>query len=313
MNDVQSFDEDPAVYKTLLESTRAIPWKIDWDTLRYTYVGPQIEELLGWPLDAWQTVDDWRRSIHEDERDKVFNFCVTQSKSGIDHEADYRALTRDGGYVWVRDVVHVVRRPDGTVDSLIGFIFDISDRKKAEEEVMRLQRELEALSFTDGLTGIANRRMFDQRLEAEWRQAQRSGQPLSLVLLDIDHFKQYNDHYGHIQGDACLRRVAEVLRGIARRPRDVVARFGGEEFVCLLPEVNEADAMALARECAEGISRLRIAHASSPTGSTLSASIGVGTAMPGEAGNAGDFVDAVDQALYRAKRAGRNRIESATA
>src|SRR6185436_19989384 len=97
--------ENEGVYKTLLESTKAIPWKIDWATMRFAYIGPQIETLLGWAQDSWLTVEDWATRIHADDREQVVQFCVAQSKAGMDHEADYRALTRDGGYVWIRDVV----------------------------------------------------------------------------------------------------------------------------------------------------------------------------------------------------------------
>ncbi|MBO9528177.1 MAG: PAS domain-containing protein, partial [Sphingobium yanoikuyae] len=140
--------------------------------------------LLGWEPGSWQTVDDWVARMHPDDRDRVVGFCVSQSRAGVDHEADYRALTRDGGYVWIRDVVHVVRDAAGEVDCLVGFMFDISQRKRDEEELLRLHRELEQLSMTDGLTGIANRRRFDQCLETEWGAARRNGLPLSLIVLE---------------------------------------------------------------------------------------------------------------------------------
>ena len=301
--------EHADVYKTLLESTKAIPWKLDWAGMRFVYIGPQIEALLGWPQDSWQTVDDWATRMHPEDRDYVVNFCVSQSQAGVDHEADYRALTSDGGYVWIRDVVHVVRGATGEVDSLVGFMFDISERKQAEEDLLRLHKELEQLSLTDGLTGIANRRMFDQRLETEWSDSLRSGKPLSLVILDIDHFKQYNDAHGHVAGDECLKRIAGVLHDIARRPRDVVARFGGEEFILLLPETDAAAAHALAQACASGIAGLKIPHGGMGTSDLVSASMGVGTATARGDGAARGFVEAVDRMLYAAKSGGRNRIE----
>ena len=144
-----------------MESTKAIPWRIDWATMRFTYIGPQIEELLGWSQASWLTVDDWANRIHEEDRQKTVEFCVAQSQKGVDHEADYRAITYQGDHVWIRDVVHVVRRPDGSVESLVGFMFDISARKEAEDKIVQLQRELELLSYRDSLTGVANRRMFD--------------------------------------------------------------------------------------------------------------------------------------------------------
>ncbi|MDE3073061.1 MAG: diguanylate cyclase [Pseudomonadota bacterium] len=304
-------ENDVAVYKTLLESTKAIPWKIDWSTMQFAYVGPQIEELLGWEQGSWLTVEDWATRMHPDDRDQVVNFCVSQSKAGVDHEADYRALTKDGGYVWIRDVVHVVRKENGEVDSLVGFMFDISERKKTEEELIRLQLELERLSLTDGLTGISNRRMFDQRLETEWNDARRSRKPLSLIILDIDYFKQYNDFYGHVGGDECLRSLAGVLKTVARRPRDVVARFGGEEFTLLLPETDEVMARKLAQECAQGIAGLQIPHKNSSASPFLTASIGVETTIPDGAATPREFVEEVDRMLYAAKRNGRNRIEAA--
>lgn len=305
------FENDPAVYKTLLESTKAIPWKIDWETMRFAYVGPQIEELLGWAQDSWLSVDDWATRMHEEDRETVVNFCVAQSKAGVDHEADYRALTRAGGYVWIRDVVHVVRKENGDVDSLVGFMFDISARKQADEELLRLRIELERLSLTDGLTGISNRRMFDQRLEAEWNDSRRHRKPLSLIILDIDYFKQYNDFYGHVGGDECLKSFASVLKSVARRPRDVVARFGGEEFTLLLPETDEATARKIAEECASAISRLQIPHEKSGISPFVTASIGVETAIADADTSSLHFVEEVDRTLYAAKHNGRNRIEVA--
>ena len=152
-----TLESDGAVYKTLLESTKAIPWKIDWATKQFAYIGPQIEALLGWAPSSWVTVGDWASRMHPEDREWVVNYCVAQSLAGVDHEADYRALTRDDRYVWIRDVVHVVRNDDGTVASLIGFMFDISERKRTEQQLITLQKELEELSFRDGLTVVANR------------------------------------------------------------------------------------------------------------------------------------------------------------
>ncbi|EIL99358.1 PAS/PAC sensor-containing diguanylate cyclase [Rhodanobacter thiooxydans LCS2] len=296
-----------AVYRTLLESTRAIPWKIDWDSKQFAYIGPQIEALLGWAPSSWESVGDWASRMHPEDRDWVVDFCVAQSQAGVDHEADYRALTHDGHYVWIRDVVHVVRRPDGTVDSLIGFMFDISERKRTEQQLVSLQKEMEELSFRDGLTGVANRRRFDAIIELEWSNARRNRQPLSLLMIDIDYFKQYNDRYGHLEGDACLRRVARLLSSAATRARDLLARFGGEEFVLVLPETDAAAAAKLAERCRELILAEQIPHASSPL-PVLTISLGVGSMIPGHGDEARAFIDAVDKRLYQAKQLGRNRI-----
>ena len=301
-------DADSTFYRTLLESTRAIPWKIDWASATFAYIGPQIEELLGWTQDSWKTVQDWADRMHPEDRDRVVNFCISQSQCGVDHEADYRALTANGGYVWIRDVVHVLRDDQGNVQALVGFMFDITERKRSEEKLLALQQELEDLSFRDGLTGVNNRRKFDAVLQREWQEARRNVQPLSLLLFDVDFFKNYNDHYGHVEGDECLKRVAQALAGAAHRPSDFLARYGGEEFVLLLPASDAPAARAVAERCRQAIFKAQIAHAVSTVGQLLTVSIGAGTTVPSEHGDPVRFLDEVDRRLYRAKHLGRNRL-----
>jgi len=143
MTDIAAeMEADEAVYKTLLESTKAIPWKLDWGTMSFSYIGPQIESLLGWEPSSWRSAEDWGARMHPDDRESVVNYCIAQSQAGIDHEADYRALTKDGGYVWIRDVVHVIRNDDGEVESLVGFMFDISERKALEQALEESNAEL---------------------------------------------------------------------------------------------------------------------------------------------------------------------------
>ncbi|WP_326539207.1 sensor domain-containing diguanylate cyclase [Pseudorhodoferax sp.] len=303
-------NSDSAVYRTLLESTRAIPWKIDWATKTFAYIGPQIEALLGWRADSWTGVEDWAMRMHPDDRDYVVNFCVAQSQAGVDHEADYRALTKDNGYVWIRDVVHVVRNDQGEVEALVGFMFDITERKKTEEKLLALQKELEALSFKDGLTNIANRRQFDASFELEWNSARSKGMSLSVLLVDIDFFKQYNDLYGHIQGDRCIADIARTLSLALDSPRDLVARFGGEEFVVLLPQTDLSVALKVAERCQRLIRKQAIVHTQSPHGQCVTVSIGVGTVTPGAQLKPSAFIEAVDRQLYAAKKNGRNRIEA---
>lgn len=302
-----SMMNDSAVYKTLLESTKAIPWKIDWATMTFAYIGPQIETLLGWPQGSWLSANDWAERMHPEDREWVVNFCVAQSQSGLDHEADYRALTRDGRYVWIRDVVHVLRNAAGEVEALVGFMFDISERKQTEQKLLQLQKQLEELSYQDGLTGVANRRMFDNRLQMEWSNAQRNSLPLSLILLDIDYFKQYNDHYGHVRGDDCLKSVGQALSGAAVRPRDLLARYGGEEFVLLLPETDAQAAAQVAERCRQLIRGQNIQHAHSQVAPLLTISLGVGTLVPGPFDQPEAFLERVDSLLYKAKHQGRDQ------
>jgi diguanylate cyclase (GGDEF)-like protein len=183
------------------------------------------------------------------------------------------------------------------------------------EELRRANKRLSELSFSDSLSGIANRRRFDEMLDTEWKRGVRFGQPLSLVMADIDFFKRYNDALGHPAGDKCIVEVAGVLDAIARRAGDLVARYGGEEFMLLLPATGAADAVIVAEAARAGIEALGIPH---PDGAApvVTASFGVATFVPDASGPEKVFdpaalVSAVDAALYQAKSAGRNRVEFA--
>lgn len=303
----QKLAED-LVYKTLVESTLAIPWSIEWDSKKFSYIGPQIEKLLGWSQSSWQSVEDWANRMHEQDRAWVVDFCVAQSIAGIDHEADYRALNASGEYVWIRDVVHVVRKPDGEVERLVGFMFDISERKKQEQELENLKKQLEEYSYQDGLTGVANRRLFNELFQREWLSAIREQTPFSMILLDIDYFKAYNDHYGHIQGDTCLQYVAQIIKNTLTRPRDVVARFGGEEFVIVLPDTNQVAAIEIAERLIQNIQKANVAHAKSDIAEHLTVSLGLKTAKIQEFDEKMQFLREVDSALYKSKHNGRNRF-----
>lgn len=305
LDDVINQEDD--VYKTLLESTNAIPWKINWETKAFEYIGPQIEQLLGWSQDSWVSAQDWIDRIHVDERDSTAQYCINLCEKGTDHEADYRALTADGRYVWVRDVVHVIRK-NGVTTDLVGFMFDISERKAMEEELQRANKKLEALSYLDGLTGVPNRRLYDQTLTTEWARALRSGSSLSLIVIDIDHFKDYNDQCGHIQGDECLRQVAEALQSVAVRSTDFFARYGGEEFVLLLPDTAREAARDIAERCRRCILELALPHPASSTGLLLTISAGVASMEPKQGTDQSELFSAADRMLYQAKRNGRNRF-----
>lgn len=295
-------------YKTLLESTLAIPWCIDWESKLYLYVGPQIEGLLGWKQETWQSVQDWADRIHEDERNDVVNMCVSQSLAGIDHKADYRALKADGTYCWVREYVHVIRDHSGHVEALVGFIFDISKEKEKEIRLYQLQRKLETYSYKDGLTGIANRRLFDEFYHREWQSAVRDHKPLSIMLVDIDFFKQYNDYHGHVIGDTCIQQIAQFLEVNCSRPRDLVARYGGEEFALVLPETNLEEAAKLAQNILRTIQDAKMLHRASAISDHVTVSIGVKTVYPHQSLDKLIFLDQVDRNLYHAKRHGRNRV-----
>ena len=168
-------------------------------------------------------------------------------------------------------------------------------------------QKLAALSMTDGLTGIANRRRFDAALDAELHRATRGGQPVALLMIDVDFFKNYNDFYGHQEGDACLRKVAALLQAHARRAGDLAARYGGEEFVMLAADTDADTAVALAEALRHELEALRLPHAQSPIG-CVTISIGVAVLTPNEHDTADIFIRSADKAMYRAKEQGRNRV-----
>lgn len=186
---------------------------------------------------------------------------------------------------------------------------NITERKLAKEALEESNRRLEILSTTDALTGIANRRHFDEMLAQEHARHARSGAKLSLILLDIDHFKEFNDIYGHVKGDECLRLIGQVLAECAIRPADLAARYGGEEFVFILPETDSRGAVIIAEKIRSGIQALAIPHRTSSTADCVTASLGVFTMHCSAGVLADDILAKVDELLYRAKSSGRNRIE----
>ncbi|WP_157954460.1 CHASE domain-containing protein [Saccharospirillum mangrovi] len=179
---------------------------------------------------------------------------------------------------------------------------------RRNEELQAARDQLEHISLTDGLTGLANRRHFDQHLAQEWARAQREGISVSLIMIDIDHFKSYNDEYGHPAGDQCLRRVAEALQGMAQRPLDLVARYGGEEFAIILPQTQQP--LQVAEQCRQAVEALQLPHAFSEAAKVITISAGVCTRMPGVADRPEALTEGADHALYEAKETGRNRVKS---
>lgn len=177
----------------------------------------------------------------------------------------------------------------------------------------QLSVELESISHKDGLTGIANRRYFDSELAREWERAKRGSEPLSLLLIDVDHFKAYNDHYGHVAGDECLKRAADILAAGSKRVTDLVARYGGEEFVTVLPGTDAAGARYVAEDMRARIDEARIPHAASSVVDHVTVSIGCATMGPqAHAGSSpADLIKRADGALYQAKNEGRNRVAAA--
>ena len=175
-------------------------------------------------------------------------------------------------------------------------------------ELQKVNFHLENLSSLDGLTGIPNRRNFDQFIEMSWKNAMREQQPLSVVMVDIDYFKVYNDNYGHLQGDDCLTLVAKTLVSSLKRPIDLVARYGGEEFIAVLPNTDKEGALFVAERMRKSIEKLAMKHDQSQVANCVTISLGVVEIIPQQSDSIVDLISSVDNALYIAKQEGRNKV-----
>ena len=182
--------------------------------------------------------------------------------------------------------------------------------RERTQQLEEANRRLEALSYADPLTGVSNRRAFDEERDVEWRRGVRSRKPISLLMIDIDHFKKFNDTYGHPAGDKCLATVASALAGVVRRAADTLARYGGEEFVALLPETDAAGAMAIAERMRAAVESLAIPNAAG-VGGRVTVSIGHATMVATDAAETATLMHAADAALYTSKHGGRNRVTAA--
>jgi len=181
-------------------------------------------------------------------------------------------------------------------------------RVRSQLTIKRQADAMRELSLTDGLTGVANRRHFNDRLESEWRRCARANLPLSLIMIDIDHFKLYNDRYGHQAGDLCLQEVSAAMKRCAARPQDLLARYGGEEFILLLPQEGPEGAEAVAQRIQDEVRKLAVPHEASPTAAIVTVSMGLASAMPPlERQDANALIRSADANLYQAKQGGRNR------
>ena len=213
---------------------------------------------------------------------------------------------RNGELIWARLNGTAIDAADPLGGSIWAFE-DITERKKVEQALQRSREELERLSRQDGLTGVANRRFFDDILRREFLRSARERSPLALVIGDTDCFKSYNDRYGHVQGDECLRRIAAEFAAVCRRPADLAARYGGEEFALILPDTPPETAANIAESLRRTVEHLAIPHAASTVSDRVTVSLGIATFVPSSGDTPQLLVESADRALYEAKQQGRNR------
>jgi diguanylate cyclase (GGDEF)-like protein/PAS domain S-box-containing protein len=223
-------------------------------------------------------------------------------------EQDIERARRDGTRVPFIYTATPFRGIDGSVIGIVARFKDITERKYAENMLRQANEQLERLSTSDGLTSVANRRSFDQTIRREWNRLRRSGEPLSLIMSDVDFFKLYNDSYGHQGGDDCLKSVAGVLSDEARRGGDFVARYGGEEFAVILPATDAVGARSVADKIRRAVQGLGLEHKKSSVAACVTLSIGVATTVSFEAETPETLIRRADEALYGAKSSGRNCV-----
>ncbi len=298
------------------------------------YFGKTREELLGRGFLPPLPGDDGRILA-----DHLVSLTREQPVGDMEH----RVITPDGSIRWLRWTTRAIFDALGNFSEYQSVGRDATERVLAQEalqeahdtleqrvaertaelsdanaklarvvaELQKARDELHRLSFLDGLTGVPNRRYFDEQVELEWRRAAREARPLALVMIDIDKFKAFNDNYGHQAGDECLRATAKALAGVLRRPGDFLARYGGEEFVAVLPGTDLTGAEAVSETMRAAVEDLGIIHREAPAGGVVTVSLGVTSLVPNADLALQRAVAAADAALYQAKQAGRNRVRLA--
>ncbi len=297
------------LYRLLADHSSDIISRFSLDGSRL-YVSPSVVDTLGWPAEEMLGTN-YRRYIHPDDAEPLRAMSARLGAGTTERATQvYRNLRRDGTWAWLEARVILVRSADGSPRELIGNTRDISHQKETELALAAAAADLTELAATDALTGVANRRRFDEMLDREWRRAMRSHDQLSMLLIDVDHFKLFNDQYGHLMGDTCLHAIATAIAGSVRRPGDLVARYGGEEFAVILPDTDGDGAMEIAARVREGIAALAMPHAGNPS-CRVTVSIGSAEAIPNRSTASSVLVEAADVALYDAKRLGRDRTERA--
>lgn len=277
----------------------------------HLYFSPSWFTMLGYQADEFPTsLETWTTLTHPNDVSDLE--MALESVARGEEKAfgiEIRMLGKEGHWRWINALGRAVEHDhDNIVSRIVGTLSDISKYKRIEVALQKANEELQRLAALDDLTQIANRRRFDDRLTQEWRRARREGKPLALLICDIDYFKNYNDTYGHLKGDDTLHMVAQTISEMLKRPMDLVARFGGEEFAAILPNTNIKGAMRVAHELKSAVDALKIEHRASSVADHVTLSFGVAALIPSPDTQPKTLIEAADKALYKAKAVGRNAI-----
>jgi diguanylate cyclase (GGDEF)-like protein/PAS domain S-box-containing protein len=305
--------DDPAaqaaMYRLMVEQTIDLIIRYDRNRVR-TYVSPSAREMVGYEASEMLGQQAYGFT-HSDDRDRAI---AVFDGIGPTHRSDklvFRVRRKDGQFIWIEAIYRYLPEDGG----VLSVSRDITVIKHAEEKLAEANDKLEAANRLlrvqaqqDGLTELANRRYFDEVLVSEFNRAYRDRQPLGIVMIDVDCFKSYNDQYGHLAGDDCLRQVCRSVGRSLRRPADLAARYGGEEIAVLLPSTSDSGATSVAERIRGAVLALNMKHRGSPQG-IVTISAGASSIIPLRGDHdAARLVDAADRALYRAKTGGRNRV-----
>jgi len=304
----ESLQSSEARFRLLAEGSRDIIAKSDLNGV-LDYISPAVTELTGWtpeqligqPLEA---------SIHPDDLSSLQHHLAALRGGAAVKPISYRARRRDGEYLWWEANVCLFRS-GGTVP--MGFVYtirDISTRKAAEAERAQVFEAVERRATLDALTGVANRHTLDETLEIVWMVALKQAAPVSILLIDVDYFKRFNDCYGHVAGDECLRTAAQAIQSGVCREQDLLARYGGEEFLMILPSTPPDQALLLAEAVRHAVEDIAIPHRESPH-RLVTVSVGCASAVPVPGMEPSELLRVADSALYLAKSIGRNRVHLA--
>jgi diguanylate cyclase (GGDEF)-like protein/PAS domain S-box-containing protein len=298
--------EDGPDFRLIAENSGDVIFHVGADMIT-RYVSPSCSQILDWSPEEMIGRPPHEFILSEHLPDVAASIARMVAGADDGRPLSFRVARKAGESVWVEAKSRAVRDPaSGVLTDFVLIMRDVTERKK-------LEARLEALAKTDELTKLANRRAFDEVLQREWRRTVRTNGQMSLLLLDIDNFKGFNDRYGHQVGDDCLRAVAAAIADTIRRPGDTAARYGGEELAVILPDTDAAGACHMAERLRTAVERLSLPHEGNQGFGCVTVSIGAATALSRVGGSISmpeGLLAASDAALYKAKHHGRNRIES---
>ena len=298
--------ESESRFRLLADNAGDVVVLLDFEGTR-RYVSPSVKEVLGWSPEEMtgESIFEFALPPHRGFLQAAFQLMAEGCES---QRLEYQVPLPNGGSTWVESSFKLARNEQSQApEGIIGVLRDISQRKAMEHELQTANTKLKSLAATDALTGIANRRFFDTELQRERRRTARAGTTLSVLFIDIDNFKKYNDRYGHGEGDLCLTKIARTIQKTLHRPGDFVARYGGEEFAIVLPDTDGASAAIVAEKLCEAVRRSKIDHADTELG-IVTISVGVASADQVRGRNADQLLRQADHALYDAKAKGRNTV-----